>query len=164
MLEEHRERNRPVCPPQLRNLDRAATIQHQVQRAISSSDNDNNRGDYDDNRGDYDNNRGDCEDDNDNEDDNESDNTGTQGRAPRHSKTPKDATPKPTTMKYYPKPWQCMLITAKNKMRRHVALVNAFPERENHLEEATAIISKTISEYREKGSRLKGESLPYPHN
>jgi hypothetical protein len=141
VLEEHYERNRPVRPPPTRNLDKAATFQHLVQRAISSCDNDNNQADF--------------EDDDDIEDDN--DNTGT--RAPRHSKTSKDAPPKPTTMKFYPQAWQIILVTAKNKMRRHVALVNAFPERENHLEEATAIITKTISEYRDKGIPLKGKSL-----
>ena len=40
-----------------------------------------------------------------------------------------------------------------------MALVNAFPERENHLEEATAIITKTISEYQEKGIPLRSKSL-----
>lgn len=119
-------------------------LQQQVQRAISSSDN-NNQGDFEDN----------------NDSDGDGDNTGTPARAPRYSKTPKDAAPKPTTLKYYQGAWQTILITAKNKMRRHVALVNAFPERENHLEEATALITKTISEYREKGVPLKGKSSLY---
>jgi hypothetical protein len=46
-------------------------------------------------------------------------------RAPRYSKTPREA--KATTLKYYPPSWQAMLELAKNNMRRHIALVNAFP-------------------------------------
>ncbi|KAF8813368.1 hypothetical protein BYT27DRAFT_7250899 [Phlegmacium glaucopus] len=47
--------------------------------------------------------------------------------AHRYSNTPWDAEPKATTMKYYPPGWQAMLEMAKNNMRKHVALVNAFP-------------------------------------
>ncbi|KAF8805695.1 hypothetical protein BYT27DRAFT_7339642 [Phlegmacium glaucopus] len=40
-----------------------------------------------------------------------------------------------------------MLETAKNNMRRHVALVNAFPRRETDLKQATLILTNTIAEY-----------------
>jgi hypothetical protein len=74
----------------------------------------------------------------------------TRERARRNSKIPNGTTPKPTTLKYYSKAWQSMLIAAKNNMRRHVALVHAFPERDNHLNEANNILIKTIAEYKEQ--------------
>lgn len=67
-------------------------------------------------------------------------------RARRFSKTPRDV-PKSTTMKYYPPCWQAVLEIAKNNMRRHVALVNAFPRRDRDLKEATLILQNTITEY-----------------
>jgi hypothetical protein len=68
-------------------------------------------------------------------------------RARRFSKTPRDAVPKSTTMKYYPPCWQAVLEIAKNNMRRHVALVNAFPRRDRDLKEARLILQNTITEY-----------------
>jgi hypothetical protein len=50
-------------------------------------------------------------------------------------------------MKYYPSGWQSMLEMAKNNMRKHVALVNAFPRRDTDLKEATLILNNTITEY-----------------
>ncbi|KAF8808225.1 hypothetical protein BYT27DRAFT_7337869 [Phlegmacium glaucopus] len=81
------------------------------------------------------------------ETDNDEDNESSTGRARRYSKTPRDAEPKPITMKYYPPGWQAMLETAKNNMRRHVALVNAFPRRKTDLKQATLILTNTIAEY-----------------
>jgi len=68
-------------------------------------------------------------------------------RARRHSKTPRDAEPKATTMKYYPPGWRAMLEMAKNNMRKHVALVNAFPQRDRDLKDATLILNNTVTEY-----------------
>ena len=79
-------------------------------------------------------------------DDAEEDESNTQ-RAPRFSKTPRDAEPKPTTMRYYPAGWRAMLEKARNNMSRHVALVNAFPQRNRDLKEATLILNNTITEY-----------------
>jgi hypothetical protein len=76
----------------------------------------------------------------------EEDESSTQ-RARRFSKTPRDAEPKSTTMKYYPPCWQAMLEIAKNNMRKHVALVNAFPRRDRDLKEATLILKNAITEY-----------------
>ena len=68
-------------------------------------------------------------------------------RAHRYSKTPRDAEPKATTMRYYPPGWRSMLEMAKNNMRKHIALVNAFPRRDRDLKEATHILNNTITEY-----------------
>jgi hypothetical protein len=80
------------------------------------------------------------------EDESENDEPSTQ-RANRFSKTPKDAEPKATTMRYYPPCWKAMLEMAKNNMRRHVALINAFPRRDRDLKEATLVLNNTITEY-----------------
>jgi hypothetical protein len=76
-------------------------------------------------------------------------------RARRFSRTPRDAEPKSTTMKYYPPCWQAMLEIAKSNMRKHVALVNAFPRRDRDLKEATLILKNTITEY----ERIEGNTL-----
>lgn len=80
-------------------------------------------------------------------------------RARRYSKTPRDAEPKATTMKYYPPHWQAVLEIAKNNMRKHVALVNAFPRRDRDLKEATLILQNTIAEY----ERIEGNILEPGH-
>ena len=54
------------------------------------------------------------------------------------------------TLKHYSKIWQSMLVLVKNNMRRHVALMHAFPKHNNHLNEAENILIKTISEYKEE--------------
>ncbi|KAF8800631.1 hypothetical protein BYT27DRAFT_7216909 [Phlegmacium glaucopus] len=86
-------------------------------------------------------------------DENEDDDSSTH-RACHYSKTPRDAEPKPTTMNYYPPGWQTMLEMVKNNMRRHVALVNAFPQRDRDLKEATLILNNTVfnehSSFRQK--------------
>ena len=80
--------------------------------------------------------------------------------APRFSRTPRDAEPKATTMKFYPPGWQGMLEIAKNNMRKHVALVNGFPWRDRDLKEATLILNNSITEYlRIEGNTLEPGSL-----
>ncbi|KAF8800223.1 hypothetical protein BYT27DRAFT_7314444 [Phlegmacium glaucopus] len=64
-------------------------------------------------------------------------------------------------MKYYPPGWQTMLEMAKNNMRRHVALINAFPQRDRDLKEATLILNNTVTEYqRIEGNGLEPEYSP----
>lgn len=89
----------------------------------------------------------------DSEENPDDDESSTQ-RARRYSKTPKNAEPKSTTMKYYPPCWQAMLEIAKNNMRKHVALVNAFPRRDRDLKEATLILNNTITEYQRKEGNI----------
>jgi hypothetical protein len=40
-------------------------------------------------------------------------------------------------------------------MRQHIALINAFPQRETDLKVASLIISNTIEEYKEEGNILE---------
>jgi hypothetical protein len=89
------------------------------------------------------------------EDEDEDDEASPTQRARRHSKIPFHAEPKATTMKYYPPGWQAVLEIAKNNMRKHVALVNAFPRRDRDLKEATLILNNTVTEY----LRIEGNSL-----
>ena len=76
-------------------------------------------------------------------------------QAPRYSKTPRDAEAKATTLKYYPPSWQAMLEIAKNNMKKHIALVNAFPRRDRDLKDAMLILRNTITEY----ERIEGNIL-----
>src|ERR1700678_640099 len=138
VVEAHRARNRPVRPPALDNLANATTRQLN-QTAFKDPDEDEDENDNDK--------------DNDNEDSDKND--PINQRARRYSKRSRDADPKPTTMKYYPSGWKAMLNIAKNKMRRHVALINAFPRRETDLKVASIIISNTIEEYKEEGNTLE---------
>jgi hypothetical protein len=94
------------------------------------------------------------DDDNSNVDEVEDDDSSPK-RARRFSKTPRDAEPKSTTMKYYPPSWQAMLEIAKTNMRKHVALVNAFPRRDRDLKDATLILRNAITEYQ----RIEGNAL-----
>jgi hypothetical protein len=62
----------------------------------------------------------------------------------------RDAAPKPMTMKYYPPGWKVMLNIVKNKMRQHIALINAFWQRETDIKVASLIILNTIEGYKEE--------------
>lgn len=59
-------------------------------------------------------------------------------------------------MEYYPPRWQVMLQIAKKIMQRHVALINAFPQRD--LKEATLILKNAIDEYQ----RIEGNNTLEP--
>jgi hypothetical protein len=77
-----------------------------------------------------------------------------------HSKVLDGAPPKPTTMKYYSKSWQSVLLIVKNNFRRHVALVHAFSQHEKHLKEATCILREMIAKYTEEGNELDDGKSP----
>jgi hypothetical protein len=132
VVEDHRARNRPVHPPHPENLANAAAYQrlrHQLQQKETAEDALIQDG----------------EDDEDDEGDtNEAD---FQKRANHHSKTPWGTAPKPTTLRYYSQSWQGVLAVAKSRMRRHIALVHAFPRREADLSVATKLISNALGEY-----------------
>ncbi|KAF8816999.1 hypothetical protein BYT27DRAFT_7325725, partial [Phlegmacium glaucopus] len=74
---------------------------------------------------------------------NDEDNESSTGQAHRYSKTPRDAEPKPITMKYYPPGWQATLETVKNNMRRHVALV--FNEHSTFRQKLKRVAQRIIS-------------------
>jgi hypothetical protein len=145
MLQEHRKRNRPVHPPNMQKLGHATTIQHRVQQAVSFNDNNDN---------------GEVANRSDKEEDSEEESSPIRERERRHSKVLDGAAPKPTTMKYYSKSWQSVLLIAKNNFRRYVALVHAFPDREKHLKEATHILRDTIAKYTEEGNELDDGKSP----
>lgn len=126
VLEDHRTRNHAMRPPNI------LANEHQLE------DDDNlNKSDMGDDA-----------------DEAEGDESSAQ-RARRHSKTPWNTKPKSTTMKYYPQSWQAMLEIAKNNMRKYVALINAFPQRDRDLKEATLILKNTITEYQRSGNTLE---------
>jgi hypothetical protein len=91
----------------------------------------------------------------DSEEDEEEEEEAPKSRARRHSKISLDAEPRPTTMKYYPPGWQVVLEKAKNNMRKHVCLFNAFPRRDRDLKEATLVLNDTIKEH----LNVEGNSL-----
>ena len=134
VLEGHRVRNRAMHPPNIM----ADEHQPGVDENCEGSDMGENR---------------EGSDTGENRDEAEGDEPSTQ-RARRYSKTPRNAEPKSTTMKYYPPRWQAVLEIAKNNMRKHVALVNAFPRRDRDLKEATLILNNTITEYQRKEGNI----------
>lgn len=132
ILKEHRTHNRPVCPPQPKTLANAAAQQngHQIRQTGFQDNLSKTVGE------------GDAADATDKDEDKSS-----VQWAHRYSKTPSNNEPKATTMKYYPSCWQAMLEMAKNDMRKHIALVNPFPQRDKDLKEATLILNNTLAEY-----------------
>ena len=168
VVEAHRARNRPVHPPALANLAKAAARQLN-QTAFGDQDEDENENEGNKDNDDEDSDENDAIDgrarphskrSRDADDDEDSDeDVPINQRARRYSKRSSDAAPKPTTMKYYPPGWKAMLNMAKNKMRRHIALINAFPRREMDLKVASLIISNAIEEYKEEGSILESGSV-----
>lgn len=67
----------------------------------------------------------------------------------------KSATTSSPKMSDYPPGWKSLILIAKHRMARHVALHNAFPEKSKHLKVATLIISDLIEEYRKDGKELE---------
>ena len=139
VLEDHRARNRPVQPPRPEVLANAAAYQNltrQLQEKAAKEDaliqdEDGNVTDASD-----------------------GDDSVVQGRANRHSKTPYNAAPKPTTLRYYSTSWWGVLECAKHRMRRHVALVHAFPRREADLGVSSKLIANSRAEYLEYDDHL----------
>ena len=95
----------------------------------------------------------------DNTDEDEDDGSSAQ-LACRFTKTPRDADPKSTIMKYYPLSWQSVLEMAKNNMRKHIAVVNAFLRRDTDLKDAMLILKNTMTEY----ERIESNSALEPGN
>jgi hypothetical protein len=82
----------------------------------------------------------------------------TRKRATRNSKS--DGTVKPTTVKYYNgTAWKPALIRAKLAFRRYTMLEHLFPLTDTHLEDAELILSKTVTEMKNKVTFDSGEFL-----
>ena len=80
----------------------------------------------------------------------ESDNEGQdqdQARAARHSKSTGEI--KPDTMAYYKgTPWWAILMQAKIKYRRHIAVNHGFPDCDQYLVDAHDILLEVIDEFK----------------
>ena len=76
-----------------------------------------------------------------------------QARATRHSKSNGEA--KDDTMAYYKgTPWWGILMKAKLKYRRHIALNHGFPDREEYLCDAHDILLEEIEEFKAENGVL----------
>jgi Domain of unknown function (DUF6532) len=76
----------------------------------------------------------------------ESDNE-DQARAARHSRSAGEI--KPDTMAYYKgTPWWVILMQAKIKYRRHIAVNHGFPDRDQYLVDARDILLEAIDEFK----------------
>jgi hypothetical protein len=73
-------------------------------------------------------------------------------RARRHSKS--TGQPKPTSLEYYPSTWREALITSKLKYRRFMVLYDAFPSREDDIQQATQIISQVVQDMKSENNTV----------
>ena len=76
-----------------------------------------------------------------------------QARAARHSKSTGEL--KPDTMTYYKgTSWYFILMQAKIKYRRHIALNHGFPDRDEHLGDARDILLEAIEEFKTENGNV----------
>lgn len=126
VLARHHQKNRSNRPPQLDTLSNVATYQMTNRKRNNTAAQENNVDAAVD----------------------ESSDEEVRTRAPRHSKSTGEA--KPDTLAYYKgTTWTSILIWAKVKYSRHIALYHGFPDRDEHLADATKILAETIEEYRD---------------
>ncbi|KJA12907.1 hypothetical protein HYPSUDRAFT_210008 [Hypholoma sublateritium FD-334 SS-4] len=76
---------------------------------------------------------------------------------PNEPQSKKSSTSSGPKIGNYPPGWKSLILIARHRMARHVALFNAFPEKSKHLKAATLIISNLIEEYRKDGKELEPE-------
>jgi hypothetical protein len=134
VLDHHRAQNKPNNPPSPERLLGAAN----TQRGIDHEPNDDGMCI----EGDKDSEAEESEEDEDNP-------FPTRKRATRNSKS--DGTVKPTTVKYYNgTAWKPALIHAKLAFRRYTMLKYFFPLTDTHLEDAELILSKTVTDMKNK--------------
>jgi hypothetical protein len=134
VLDTHRVRNKPNNPPSAEQLLDAGRHQLDI----------NNEGGED------------HKSDDEEEDEDEDEDNPTSKRAIRHSKS--DRSVKPTTAKYYDgTAWKMAIIQAKVAFRRYVMLQYLFPVTDPHLEEAELILSKMVTDLKQKVSFSSGE-------
>lgn len=83
---------------------------------------------------------------NDADDENDEDSDGDERgcRARRHSKSTGE--PRPTSLEYYNGNWREALKIAKGKYRRFMVIHNAFPSREDDIQEVRQIISQVVED------------------
>jgi len=126
VLARHHQKNRSNRQPQLETLSNAANYQMENHKRNNTAAQDDTA-------------------------DEESSDEQVRTRAPRHSKSTGEA--KPDTLVYYRgTPWSSILIWAKVKYSRHIALYHGFPDRDKHLADATKILAEAIEEFRNEGA------------
>jgi hypothetical protein len=139
VLVDHRARNKPNNPPSAEQLLRIAKDQLGVDEEEDKEDKLDEAG-------------------SDNEAEDEGEDVPTRKRATRNSKS--DGTVKPTTVKYYNgTAWKPALIRAKLAFRRYTMLECLFPLTDTHLEDAELILSKTVTDMKNKVTFDSGEPL-----
>ena len=124
VLADHRTRNNANQPPTNDNLIAAA--HRQINQGVVSDE------DADDENG----------------EDLDSDQPGHC--AQWHSKSTGEV--KSTSLEYYPTTWREALLTAKLKYQRHMVLHNAFPSREEDIQQVTQIISQVVEDMRSENT------------
>jgi hypothetical protein len=133
VLDTHHARNKPNNPPSAERLLDAGRHQLDI----------NNEG-------------GEGRKSDDEEDEDEDEDNSTGKRAIRHSKS--DGSVRPTTARYYDgTAWKTAIIQAKVAFRRYVMLQYLFPITDPHLEEAELILSKTVTDLKQKVFFSPGE-------
>jgi len=120
VLADHRKKNKATRAPTNDNLIAAAHRQINIDIASEPGD------DADDENG----------------EDSDGDQPGCRAR--RHSKSTGE--PKPTSLEYYPLTWREALTTAKLKYRRFMVLHNAFPSRDDDIQQARQIIFQVVED------------------
>jgi hypothetical protein len=123
VLANHRLKNRANRPPDEDHLRAAAELQTRRTSAEPAASNDDETSDETDN--------------------------GKHCRSKRNSKS--TGIVKPTTMRYYEGTWRAALETCKRAFQQFVVLRNAFPTREEHLDDAHEILKETISSFQSQG-------------
>ena len=124
VLAQHHKKNHSNRPPDLAQLSAAAL--HQAKE--HSQEDENNHQESDDEDQD-------------------------QAQAACHSKSTGEL--KPDTMTYYKgTSWYFILMQAKIKYRRHIALNHGFPDRDEHLGAAHDILLEAIKEFKAKNGNV----------
>ena len=139
MLVDHRARNKPNNPPSAEQLLRIAKDQLGVDEEEDKEDELDEAG-------------------SDNEAEDEGEDVPTRKHATRNSKS--DGTVKLTTVKYYNgTAWKLALICAKLAFHHYTMLECLFPLTDTHLEDAELILSKTVTDMKNKVTFDSGEPL-----
>ena len=82
------------------------------------------------------------------------------GRARHHTKS--DGSALPTTLRFYCDNWKVAIEVGKRRFRGYVLLQNAFPSRDEHLHEATHILTEVIEEMKNEEAIFDEGMVPAP--
>ncbi|KAF8812145.1 hypothetical protein BYT27DRAFT_7207910 [Phlegmacium glaucopus] len=138
VLAHHRKKTRSNQPPQLQRLSAAANRQafHQRNHHAAQDSNAEESEGADDEVQDY-----------------------AKTRAARNSNSSGNA--KPDTLAFYKgSSWSSILVQAKIKYRRHIALHHGFPDRDEHLVDARKILFEVIAQFKDEGGVIDDTYQP----